>query len=370
MAQNRMLPQSTRLILAFLTLSFLCCTIVGDLNAQADNSKMHTLVAVGDIMLSGRAKSFLDEKGYAYPFQDTRLARIVSEADVAFANLEYPITHQGQAFENKQYTYRGSIDSLAAIHQSGFDLLSLANNHIMDYGREGLVETMHACRDLKLIRAGAGTQLKDARRLRIFKHHGIRYGLLAYSLTYPIEFWATAHNAGTAYGERKYLEEDIPRAASQVDILIVSFHWGEELNPQPKAYQIELAHLAADLGATVVLGHHPHVPQPIEIYRGTPIFYSLGNYAFGSMSAHTPISFVAQIRFSGCKPVLVTLYPINVNNLDVHFQPRSVRGRAARDIITHLQDISAPFGTSIMLAKDRGTIELIQTERIASRSLP
>ena len=134
------------------------------------------------------------------------------------------------------------------------------------------------------------------------------------------------------YGDKKYLEEDIPRAARHVDILIVSFHWGEELNPIPRPYQIELGHLAVDLGATVVLGHHPHVPQPIEIYKDAPIFYSLGNYAFGSVSLNTPFSFVAEIRFEGLKPVQVKVHPINVNNQEVLFQtPRSNRAQSRKD---------------------------------------
>lgn len=368
MHANRILTRTFALTLIAMTLSLV---LHAESDTGAGNAEpVHTVVAVGDIMLAGSATDLLKEKGYAYPFQDPHLAGIISTADIAFANLEHPITHRGQACAGKQFTYRGSGASLIAIHLAGFDLLSLANNHIMDYGEEGLASTIRACKRLKLTYAGAGIRLDEARRMRVIKKNGVRYGLLAYSLTYPRAFSATDENAGTVYGKRKYLEQDIPRAAKEVDILIVSFHWGEELNPQPRAYQIELAHMAIDLGATIVLGHHPHIPQPIEIYRGAPIFYSLGNFAFGSRSVNTPFSFVAEIKFNGSKPTRVMLHPINVNNHVVLFQPRALKGNAARDIITYLKDISAPYGTSLTMAEDNGVIELRPPEYIAARPSP
>ncbi|HQP31934.1 MAG TPA: CapA family protein [Deltaproteobacteria bacterium] len=349
----------------------LCSAAPATGDHPAENGEpVHTLVAVGDIMLAGSSTGLLERKGYAHPFRDPVLAEIISSADVAFANLEYPIASPGQAFVGKRFTFNGSQSSLRAIRRAGFDLLSLANNHIMDYGPEGLASTIQACKTLKLTHAGAGARLDEARRLQVIRKNGVRYGLLAYSLTYPREFWATDENAGTVYGERRYLEQDIPRCAREVDILIVSFHWGEELNPRPRPYQIELAHLAVDLGAAVVLGHHPHIPQPIEIYRGAPIFYSLGNFAFGSWSANTPFSFVAEIRFLGSKPARIILHPINVNNHVVHFQPRALKGDAAREVITYLTDISAPYGTVLLPEKNCGVIELIPLEYLAAEPSP
>jgi len=338
--------------------------------APQSGGPWHTLVAVGDIMLAGSAKSLLEEKGYAYAFQDPSLAKIISSADVAFANLEYPVVEQSPAYQDKQFTFKGSLTSLAAISQAGFDLLSLANNHTMDYGAEGLDSTIQACKRFHLTSAGAGNSPGEARRLQVITKNGLRYGLLAYSLTYPKEFWASNGNAGTAYGDRKHLAQDIPLAAREVDILIVSFHWGEELNPQPRPYQTALAHMAVDLGATLVLGHHPHIPQPIEIYRGAPIFYSLGNFAFGSLSANTPFSFVAEIRFLGSKPARIILHPVNVNNHAVRFQPRALKGNAAHEVITYLMDISAPYGTVLMPQMDCGVIELIPLEYLAERPSP
>ena len=307
-------------------------------------------------MLSGSATPLLQVKGYDYPFKDDNLGKIITFADVAFGNLEYPITMGGNRYKDKEYTFRGMPESLRAVKRAGFDLLSLANNHIMDYGEKGLKDTIRQCLINKLVYAGAGTDRTSALRLGVLKRHGVLYGLLAYSLTFPEEFWATSEKPGTAHPDWAQMGQDIRAARPNVDILIVSFHWGEELKADPKKYQVDFAHHAINSGADVVLGHHPHVPQPIEVYKGKPIFYSLGNYAFGSVSEAAVFSFAAKIIFHGNEPVRVKLYPLNVNNQEVGFQPRLVEGPSAKKIITYLSDISKPFGTNSVCRNGIGRI--------------
>jgi len=334
-------------------------TLRGDDTADVTaggKGRTHVLLAVGDIMLSGSATPFLKARGYDYPFKDKSLQKLITSSDVSFANLEYPVTHSGVRFATKTYTYRGDPGSLDAIKKAGFKLLSLANNHIMDYGDQGLMATIRGCRQKKMVYAGAGSNLGFAGKLRKFEKHGVCYGLLAYSHTFPEEFWATPDSSGTAHLDRESLRHDIMRARGEADILLVSFHWGEELKTVPKPYQVDLAHLAIDAGADVVLGHHPHVPQPIEIYRGKPIFYSLGNYAFGTFSDNVSFSFVAEVLFQGNTPVRVNVHPINVCNREVMFRPRLATGKLAQNIVAHLQGISEPFGTRIGFQKGVGRI--------------
>ena len=326
--------------------------------------RVHRVLAVGDIMLTGSAKPLLQKKGYDHPFQDKNLSRLIASADVAFANLEYPITMKGVRYPDKEYTFRGDTESLSAIRKAGFDLLSLANNHIMDYGEKGLMDTIRQCRKNRLAFTGAGADLASASRLAVIKRHGIRYGLLAYSLTFPEEFWATPGKPGTAHPDWAQVRQDIREARPRVDILMVSFHWGEELKSEPKKYQIDFAHHAITSGADMVLGHHPHVPQPIEIFKGKPIFYSLGNYAFGAISDNATFSFASVTRFKDNVPVQVILYPLNVNNQEVGFQPRLISGTPAKKIITHLREISKSFKTDIHYQNGIGKI-MIATENPA-----
>jgi poly-gamma-glutamate synthesis protein (capsule biosynthesis protein) len=333
--------------------------LFGDVHSKTGDERtlrVHRVLAVGDIMLTGSAKFLLQTKGYDHPFQDKNLARLIATADVAFANLEYPVTFKGVRYKDKEYTFRGDPESLSAIRKAGFDLLSLANNHIMDYGEKGLRDTIRQCRKNRLVFTGAGADLASASSLAVIKRHGVRYGLLAYSLTFPEEFWATPGKPGTAHPDWAQVGHDIRDARPRVDILMVSFHWGEELKSEPKKYQIDFAHHAINAGADIVLGHHPHIPQPIEIFKGKPIFYSLGNYAFGAISDNAMFSFAAVTRFKDNVPVQVILYPLNVNNQEVGFQPRLARGTPAKKIITHLREISKSFKTVIHYQNGVGKI--------------
>ncbi len=319
---------------------------------------VQTVFAVGDIMLSGTAEPLYLEKGYDYPFEDRSLARLIASADIAFGNLEYPITRKGSRFREKTYVFRGPPESLGAIRKAGFDLLSLANNHNMDYGEKGLTDTLSQCRKQKFAFAGAGIDVTSACGYAVVEKNGTRYGLLAYSFTFPEAYWATDNRPGTAHPDWGRLETDIRAARQEVDILIVSCHWGEELKSNPKKYQVDFARHAVRSGADLVLGHHPHVPQAIEIYRGKPVFYSLGNYAFGTMSSNVKDGFAAAIRFENRIPVKVTLYPVNVCNRETGFRPTLARSLLADRIVQHLSDISRPFGTTIECRRGRGLITI------------
>lgn len=343
------------------TICVLILTLAGislELQAGEPSGRLHRLLAVGDIMLSGSAEPVLAIKGYAHAFRDRDLARIISGADAAFCNLEHPVTRSGTPYRDKEYRFRGTNESLRAIRAAGFDLLSLANNHIMDYGPQGLADTVRQCRENGLVCAGAGPDLQAACKAGILTKNGMRYGLLAYSLTLPEDFWATRDRPGTAHPDIASMELDIRALRPAVDILIVSFHWGEELVNEPRPYQLGFARYAVKIGADVVIGHHPHVVQPVEIYHGKPIVYSLGNYSFGSYSDHATTGLAAEIVFHGREPFMVNLYPLNVNNKDVGFQPRIARGHAAKEIIRHLRGISSPLNTDIEFEHGIGKIRL------------
>ena len=163
---------------------------------KPDISGKHTIVGVGDIMLSGSAKPLLRKKGYDYSFEDVELSKLIRNADLAFANLECPVTKKGTEFKDKKYVFKADPASIKAVRRAGFDMLSLANNHIMDYGAIGLSSTLNYCLKSGLECSGAGMDIAKARKVSILKRKGVTYGLLSYSMTYPSEFWATSEGAG------------------------------------------------------------------------------------------------------------------------------------------------------------------------------
>ncbi|MCG2677355.1 CapA family protein, partial [bacterium] len=188
----------------FLLLTILCFLL--SLNAITQQEEI-TLVAVGDIMLAHRLRPFIEEYGPSYPYKYT--AHIFKDADISFANLESPLSTKGEPNPNKEYTFRANPKVAEGLKDAGFDVLSLANNHILDYGEEALFETIEVLDSNMIFHIGAGKNIFEARKPVILKVEGKRFGFLAYSNTFPEEFWAEEEKAGTAYGKFSRVREDV-----------------------------------------------------------------------------------------------------------------------------------------------------------------
>jgi poly-gamma-glutamate synthesis protein (capsule biosynthesis protein) len=205
---------------------------------------------------------------------------------------------------------------------------------------------------VKILHAGAGTSLAEARRQALVTVKGKRVAFLAYSLTYPAEFYAGEGSPGTARWVAAWVRDDIVRARGLSDYVVVSFHWGAELAGMPKPYQQSAAHAAIDAGADLVLGHHPHVLQGIERYRGKSILYSLGNFAFGSMSSSADRSMIARITLDAAEQT-VEVVPLNVLNREVRFRPAVLTGKRGNEVIARINLLSQPFNTRIVSSGGR-----------------
>ncbi|RNC66028.1 MAG: CapA family protein [Desulfuromonadales bacterium] len=310
------------------------------------------ITCVGDIMLAGSATTTLARTGFDYPFAKT--THELRQADITMGNLETPLTRRGREFRDKTFRFRADPEAAAALKRAGFSVLTLANNHMMDYGEEGLKDTLATLSRHGIAHTGAGASLADARRETMVGVRGKRVALLAYSLTYPAEFYAGANRAGTAPGYAAHVREDIRRVRTEADYVVVSFHWGAERAEFPKQYQVEAARQAIDAGADAIIGHHPHVLQGIEFYRGKPILYSLGNFAFGSRSAAADRSAMARLTLSG-DGCTVELIPLNVLHRETRFQPEILAGWKGEDVIERLNRLSRPFGTVISGSAGRFT---------------
>jgi poly-gamma-glutamate synthesis protein (capsule biosynthesis protein) len=313
-----------------------------------------TIAAVGDIMLGGRAEPYLREHGPAYPFKSVLPA--LSEADVVVGNLESPISTRGQAVKNKKFTLRAGPLAADALKEAGFRVVSLANNHAMDFGPLALQDTLAILSEKGILFSGAGMDLADARAPALLKTGGRTLAFLSYSLTFPLEFFAAPARPGTAPGYADYVREDIRNVRSRADIVVVSFHWGAEVMFAAKDYQVALGHQAIDWGADLVLGHHPHVLQELEVYKGRLIAYSLGNFVFGSESNRTNESIILLCRFKGNTFVKAEAVPLDVNNYRVRYQPRVLTGAEGAAVLDRLAAASARFKTPIALSGDRAVV--------------
>lgn len=323
-----------------------------DISATKETETDIIISAVGDIMLDGTARSVMVEQGYDYPF--VRMLPYFSGAQIIFGNVEGPLTDRGTPEQDKTFVFRSPPAKVgAALRAAGFNIVSLANNHTLDYGADGLLQTIEVLNEAGILHTGAGADLMAARQPGLIPVKGLKVAFLAYSMTLPETFFAGPNKAGTAFGHEAHVRADILDARKQADIVLVSFHWGQEGKTTLRDYQTRLGRAAIDAGASAVIGHHPHILQGIEQYKNGIILYSLGNFTFGSYSMKSARSAVAQLRFRKARLEDVRLFPINVNNFEVQFQPQPLTGAPADAVIEELRTLSAALNTAVR--NDNGT---------------
>lgn len=204
-------------------------------------------------------------------------------------NQEFPFGTTGEAMEDKQYTFRVDPKYASVLPELGADIVTLANNHMLDFGRGPLAETLTALDGAGILHVGAGQNLEEAKALKTMEAVGRVIGFLGATRVIPEHSWtASRSNSGlfTTYDPTKLLGE-IQAAKQQCDYVVVYVHWGIERNTEPEEYQKSLARQYIDAGADAVIGAHPHVLQGIEYYQGKPIFYSLGNFIFANRTYET-----------------------------------------------------------------------------------
>ncbi len=312
-----------------------------------------TLAAAGDVTLGFHLEAYLDElaqkgmplsKRLSYPFE--RVQPILDGVDLCVVNLECPFTERGERLP-KNFNFRARPELVGALLAAGVDAVSLANNHMMDWGADGLADTLATLDQAGVARFGAGRTLAEARKPAVLERRGVKLGLLGYFFLgdrniEPPAVLAGASRPGVAgtYKDlpamEKMLVEDLAALRGQVDVPVVFWHWGREATHELEPYQPRLGRLAVEHGARLVLGSHPHVLQGVESYRGVPIVYSLGNFVFGGNS--NPKNKDAAVYKATITPSGVTaseLMPVQVTRVpEAPFQPFLLEGEPAQRVLS------------------------------------
>jgi poly-gamma-glutamate capsule biosynthesis protein CapA/YwtB (metallophosphatase superfamily) len=242
------------------------------------------LAAVGDIMLDRSLGYHIARGDLAYPFAG--VADLLRAADITVGNLESALGDVGDPVA-KGYPFRAPPPAAQSLALAGFDVLSLANNHAMDYGPQALLQGIALLQDQGITVVGAGENETAARRAHIREVNGIRLAFLGY-VNVPVEWrgfdtqsWTATDTApGVAWGDPEGITTDVRAARREADLVVVILHSGYEYVLQPSPPQVAAARAAIDAGAAVVIGHHAHLLQGIEFYNGGVIAYGLGNFAF------------------------------------------------------------------------------------------
>ena len=249
------------------------------------------LVFAGDIYLSDHVLAAYEAAGGIRGVVDSELAEVIGAGDIFMANQEFPFSHRGTPAPDKQYTFRLAPERVSLLQEMGVDIVTLANNHALDYGTEALLDTCEILDEAGIRRVGAGKNLDEARAPVILEAQGKKIGFLGASRVIPVTSWnASSQSPGmlTTYDPAILLEE-IKKLRPLCDYLVVYVHWGIERDERPQEYQRALGQQYIDAGADLVIGSHPHVLQGIEYYKGKPIVYSLGNFVFGSSIPRTAL---------------------------------------------------------------------------------
>ncbi|HKZ75538.1 MAG TPA: CapA family protein [Actinomycetota bacterium] len=269
----------------------------GPEGAAPAGERRGTLVihGTGDVSLDPDYIPAFRTEGYGWAWSG--LGGLFQEDDLTVINLECPATDVS-APEAKTFVFRCDPAALPVAKRFGVEVANLANNHAYDHGPEGLLDSIRYVRKAGLAPVGAGASRDQALRAAYFDLDGWKVAVVGLSEILDPDYQvAGPHTPGTAAGNDFGLAlRAIRDAARRADLVVVSIHWGYELDTQPREYQVEEAHRMIDAGADVILGHHAHRLQPMYTYRGRPIFYGLGNFVWPHLSEEGSTTAVARVR--------------------------------------------------------------------------
>jgi poly-gamma-glutamate synthesis protein (capsule biosynthesis protein) len=316
----------------------LTARLAADPNAPAyDPKQAWTMVAGGDILLDRGVSLSIGRNGTDFPFAggtaaitgrcancspfgwDTPYTKrtgnagavrdLIHGADIAIANFENPAPN-GWSFHDHGTIFSANPKNIAALKSAGIDWVSMANNHIGDAGRTGILQTARNLDAYGIAHAGAGRNTAAAHKAALIDAGGVTVGLLGYDTIAP-SYWSGPSTPGSAHMTVGALKRDIAAArAAGADVVVVMPHWGVEYHDQPTALQQKLGRAAIDAGADMVIGNHPHWVGAMEVYKGKPIWYALGNLVFDqTWSIPTMEGITVELTFDGTRLVQSRIRP-------------------------------------------------------------
>jgi poly-gamma-glutamate capsule biosynthesis protein CapA/YwtB (metallophosphatase superfamily) len=321
------------------------------------NTSPLTIGFVGDMMLGRLVSEEIKKTGPSSLVQSSegRVCQhiwgttlpLLQNNDINIGNLETTLTRSNKIVP-KVFNFKSDPDNVCALVAGNFTVVNLANNHTLDFSDEGLLETISILNKAGIKHVGAGKSQKAARAPVIIKKHGVKVGIIGYTDNEP--GWIAQENKrGTNYirvGDVARVRADIQALRPKVDILIVTLQWGPNMRQRPTQEYIDFAHVMIESGADIIHGHSAHIFQGIEIYQGKLIMYDTGDfiddYAIDA-KLRNDRSFLFQVTIADKKIESMHLVPLIIQNMQVNV----AEDREAQEILKHMQQLSAEFGTTI-----------------------
>ena len=323
---------------------------IGPVELDVTYAQQHYLTIQHDLEFAS------EEDEWRHSFQRTR--ELIQSADIAFLNLEMPISDRAQMQQTSSVGAVGYADALA---WAGFDVISIANNRMLDAETMGLLDTREALSRAGIGAVGGGRNLKEARLPYIVERNGLRVAFLAYTSGvswFGVDGFARPGGAGVMAMDPFLIKEDIQRVRDEVDFVALSFHWGVGSREPPQdipAEAREFAQEMIDAGADVIIGHGCHCSKGIEVYKGGVILYATANYAFGHSHDYFEDYYLSRLTLERGAIPRVELLPMAGTGLDV-VQPYALEGERAQNLLRRIRELSERLDTELTIEGDIGVI--------------
>ncbi len=319
------------------------------------------IAAAGDLVVARSLDAVTKEHGDEYPF--LKIKDHLDKADIAFANLESVVADNAKirSKDPKKINYNAPSSVMGVLVKSGFDVFSIANNHIFDLGKKGLSEFRGLLDKTGLHYGGAGKNLRQASKPIKIKVKGLETAFLNYNSAGGLNFCAKKKKAGynclpldDKERSLKILAGDLKKIKNS-DYKILSIHWGDNYKTAPTQEMKEIARAAIDMGFDLILGHSAHLFHGIEIYKGKPILYDMGDIFLRKSGGWDTRSFIFNINVKNGKTESIELFPTYIKNNQVLF----AQGEIAKENIKRMVELSKQFNTEMKVEGERAVIDII-----------
>ncbi len=278
------------------------------------------ITLVGDIMTGRYVEEVSDRFGDAYLYR--HVVPYFKTADFLTGNFENPVVLGNYPASEKNISYKTDAKAATELKNQGFDVVNMSNDHMMDYKERGLMDTLNTFKRVGVQTVGAGKNVTEAKKIAYKVVNGYTIATVGYTDTYRKESKAAKNRAGILEANPEYYMQIVRKAKQNADIVIVHAHWGQAYDGQPQPRQKGIGHALVDAGADIVVGHGPHVLQPIEFYKKGVVMYSLGNFVFDQGWSRTRESAIVQYKIAQDGTAKLEVHPMYIRGS----QPRPLSG--------------------------------------------
>lgn len=354
-------------ILPILVIFLVASTWIGRTDEVKDveprkNQKL-TMTMVGDVMMGRHVGEVTKRHGADYLFRHVK--PYFDASDYVSGNFEHPILkNDASKYEqtDKSIHLYTDMDAIHAVKNAGFTVMNLANNHLMDYGEEGLRDTLDVFDRYNMDYVGGGENRKEAKEHINYQDvNGVRVATLGFTDAFVEGTIATKDRNGLLSANPDVLFDMIEKAKNEdhgnADLVVVNVHWGQEYDTEATPRQKALAKAMVDAGADIIIGHHPHVLQSFDVYKDGIIFYSLGNFVFDQGWTRTKDSAMVQYNLTEDGKATIDVIPLQIEEAT----PRLATGYF--DQLRVYRQLTKETAENVYWSKQDNKIEIIANHK-------